>query len=102
MQWITWEDILNKIDWSGLHESNKFSIITPSLALMSFLYGIGVRLRLITAKMKKKKVLPGFVVSIGNLTTGGTGKTPAVKMLAERALKEDFKVQSFSFHASSP
>ena len=64
---------MSKIDWSGLHETNRFTIITLPLAVMSFLYGIGVRLRLATAKMKKKRPLPGFVVSVGNLTTGGTG-----------------------------
>lgn len=83
---------MSKIDWSGLHDSNRFTIITPLLALMSFLYGMGVRLRLVTAKMKKMRLLPGFVISIGNLTTGGTGKTPAVKMLAEWALEEGHRV----------
>jgi len=35
--------------------------------------------------------LPGFVLSIGNLTVGGTGKTPAAAMIAEWALKEGYR-----------
>jgi tetraacyldisaccharide 4'-kinase len=87
---------LSKIDWSDLHETNGFTIITLPLAVMSFLYGIGVRLRHATAKMKKKRPLPGFVISVGNLTTGGTGKTPAVKMLAKWVLEEGFRVAILS------
>jgi tetraacyldisaccharide 4'-kinase len=34
--------------------------------------------------MKKAHRLPRPVVSVGNLTTGGTGKTPVVRWLAER------------------
>ncbi len=48
---------------------------------MSFLYGIGVKARMIFLKKHARK-LPGFVVSIGNITAGGTGKTPAVMMIA--------------------
>jgi len=32
--------------------------------------------------------LPGTVISIGNLTTGGTGKTPLVLWIAERLVRE--------------
>ena len=33
--------------------------------------------------------LPGVVISVGNLTVGGTGKTPMVLWIAERLLVED-------------
>ncbi len=40
--------------------------------------------------MKKQKRLPFKVVSIGNITVGGTGKTPAVIALAEEARKRGY------------
>lgn len=73
-----------RTDWSFIHKNSGFSFYTPFLAIMSFLYGIGVRARLLSLKNRGKR-LPGFVMSIGNLTAGGTGKTPAVLMLAEWA-----------------
>ena len=51
-----------------------------------------MRLRRYDAGFLKVRRLPGFVVSLGNLTTGGTGKTPAVAMLAEWAVQEGWKV----------
>jgi tetraacyldisaccharide 4'-kinase len=46
--------------------------------------------------MKKKKELPGFVLSIGNVTVGGTGKTPATLMMAEWAIERGYKVAVLS------
>ncbi|MBF0558106.1 MAG: tetraacyldisaccharide 4'-kinase [Nitrospirae bacterium] len=37
-----------------------------------------------------RKRLPGPVISIGNVTVGGTGKTPAVIAIAEESLKRGF------------
>ncbi|RLC02574.1 MAG: tetraacyldisaccharide 4'-kinase, partial [Deltaproteobacteria bacterium] len=54
------------------------------LSVIAGLYGIGVRLRK-TAYAKgwlKKSRLDCLVVSVGNLTLGGTGKTPATIYLA--------------------
>lgn len=69
---------------------------TFMLAPLSLLYMFGIRLWAIVLKSKKKRVLPGFTVSVGNLTTGGTGKTPAVCMLAEWARDEGYKVAILS------
>jgi len=44
----------------------------------------------------KGKCLPGFVLSIGNLTAGGTGKTPAVVMLARWAVSQGLRVAVLS------
>jgi tetraacyldisaccharide 4'-kinase len=44
----------------------------------------GLRNRLFDAGMRKPAKLPRPVVSVGNITTGGTGKTPVVRWLAER------------------
>ncbi|HBF42794.1 MAG TPA: tetraacyldisaccharide 4'-kinase [Desulfobacteraceae bacterium] len=85
-------------DWAKIHQKGSVGLWTPLLALFSFLYGIGVRLRLKAYRRNflKKKFLPGFVVSIGNLTTGGTGKTPAVAMLAKWAKREGHRVAVLS------
>jgi tetraacyldisaccharide 4'-kinase len=42
-------------------------------------------------EVKKIKTLPAKVISIGNLTLGGTGKTPAVIAIAQEAKKRGFK-----------
>jgi len=73
-------------------------ILTPLVAFFSLLYGTGVRLRLYAYKLGlfKRRSLPGFVLSVGNLTVGGTGKTPAVIMLARSALKKGYRVAVLS------
>jgi len=57
---------------------------------LSLLYGGIVRLRvwLYAKGLLKQKRLRAPVVSVGNLTVGGTGKTPMVIWLAERFLAE--------------
>jgi tetraacyldisaccharide 4'-kinase len=84
------------IDWSRIHESKRFSLATLPLALCSSIYGLGVRFRLMASRERKRNTLPGVVVSIGNLTAGGTGKTPAACMLAEWALNEGYRVAILS------
>lgn len=44
---------------------------------------------------KKSMVFDRFVISVGNLTVGGTGKTPFVELLI-RALKSDYKLAVLS------
>ncbi|MFZ3201171.1 MAG: tetraacyldisaccharide 4'-kinase [Candidatus Acidiferrales bacterium] len=56
-------------------------------------YGAAVRLR---AEAYRKGIfreqrLDGVVISVGNLTTGGTGKTPMVLWIAERLMAEGEK-----------
>jgi tetraacyldisaccharide 4'-kinase len=55
------------------------------LTLLSMLYGIGVRLRtfLYDQGVFQTRKLPCAVISIGNLTVGGTGKTPMTIYLAQ-------------------
>ncbi len=55
------------------------------LASLSFLYGIGVSLRVSRYKRDASLVrnLDAPVISIGNLTVGGSGKTPLTKFLTE-------------------
>jgi len=64
--------------------------ISPLLRMLlwplSVLYGGVVRARawLYTHHWLKQKRLKGTVISVGNLTVGGTGKTPMVIWLAEK------------------
>ena len=68
------------------------------MAFFSFLYGIGIRFRLWAYRtgLFKGRSLPGFVLSIGNITCGGTGKTPATIMLAKWASDEGYRVAVLS------
>ena len=65
---------------------------------LSLVYGAYVRLRAwVYAKgWLKQKRLRGTVISVGNLTVGGTGKTPMVLWLAERFLAEGKRVAILS------
>lgn len=86
---------MGRIDWSGIHKKRGFSFHTLPLALMSFFYGAVVKARMSFLKNRGKE-LPGFVVSIGNITTGGTGKTPAVLMLSGWAKENGYNVAVLS------
>jgi tetraacyldisaccharide 4'-kinase len=79
------------MDWSRIHERKGFTPLTAFLAPLSSVYGIAVRLRVKLYPEAKRKSLPGFVVSIGNLTVGGTGKTPAAIMIAEWAEDQGYQ-----------
>ena len=77
------------------------NVSTLSRALLwplSLLYGFGVRLRvwLYAHGWLKQKRLNSPVISVGNLTVGGTGKTPMVIWLAEQLLAEGKRVAILS------
>jgi len=65
---------------------------------ISLLYGAVVRARvwLYANGWLKQKRLKGTVISVGNLTVGGTGKTPMVIWLAEKFLAEGKRVAILS------
>ncbi len=65
---------------------------------LSLLYGVGVRARvmLYARGWRKQRRLKGTVISVGNLTVGGTGKTPMVIWLAEKFLAEGKRVAILS------
>ncbi len=65
---------------------------------LSLLYGIGVRARvwLYANGWFKQKHLNATVISVGNLTVGGTGKTPMVIWLAEKFLADGKRVAILS------
>lgn len=63
----------------------------------SVLYDLGTRVRnyLYTAGLKRSQSFRVPVIAVGNLSVGGTGKTPMVEYLI-RLLKTDFKVATLS------
>lgn len=69
------------------------SYLLAPLYPLSLLYGLSMRLRarLYRSGIKKIKRLPCKVISVGNLSVGGTGKTPLViyiaRLLRDRGLK---------------
>lgn len=64
-------------------------IVLFPLYLLSFPYGWGLRLRILLYSLGLLNIrrLPCPVISVGNITVGGTGKTPLVMALA-RGLKD--------------
>lgn len=62
------------------------TLVQSLLWPLSILYSTGARLRAWSyrAGILRQQHLNGVVVSVGNLTVGGTGKTPFVVWLAER------------------
>jgi len=69
----------------------------PILFPLSFIYGLVVFIRnlLFDAGILKSTRFQLPVLSVGNITAGGTGKTPHVEYLADR-LKKDFKIAVLS------
>ncbi len=72
--------------------------VRPLLWPLSMLYGQVARLRawLYAHGFLKQQQLNRPVISVGNLTVGGTGKTPMVLWLAERLLAEGKRVAILS------
>jgi tetraacyldisaccharide 4'-kinase len=66
------------------------SIVRTLLQPLGLLYGAGMRLRtaMYAGGLLRSQKLPGTVISVGNLTVGGTGKTPMVLWIAERLAAE--------------
>ncbi len=71
--------------------------IRRSMQPLSWLYGIGVNFRnyLFDKNILKKRVFPIPIVCVGNLTVGGTGKTPHIEHLV-RLLSPHYRVAVLS------
>ena len=67
--------------------------IRSGLTPLSWIYGFGVELRnlLFDNGILKQKEYPAPIICVGNLTVGGTGKTPHIEYLIQ-LLSEEFKV----------
>ena len=74
-----------------------FIKINESLTPLSWLYGLGVRFRNLCFEvgMLKSRAFDVPVIAVGNITVGGTGKTPHVEYLV-RLLKDKFRVAVLS------
>jgi tetraacyldisaccharide 4'-kinase len=69
-------------------------LLTGLLSPFASLYGLGNRLHKWTyaSGLQKSLRLPVPVISVGNLSCGGTGKTPIVIELAQRLIEQGLKV----------
>ena len=74
-----------------------FIKVNKKLLPLSWLYGAGVRFRNLLFEMNilKSKSYAVPVISVGNITVGGTGKTPHVEYLIQ-LLKDKFNVAMLS------
>lgn len=72
---------ITKIHYQRNPEGKLFQI----LKFCSYFYGFGSRLKnfLYDKKIIKPKKVNAFVISVGNMTTGGVGKTPLVAEIAK-------------------
>jgi tetraacyldisaccharide 4'-kinase len=77
----TWQQRFLKI---GKGHTEAPVALDYSLTVLSWLYFLALKAKqLICAKFFKKKHLSATVISVGNITVGGTGKTPFVMMLSK-------------------
>ena len=74
-----------------------FIKLNKKLLPLSWLYGLGVKFRNMLFEMNilKSKSYSVPVISVGNITVGGTGKTPHVEYLIQ-LLKDQFRVAMLS------
>ncbi|MEW5910358.1 MAG: tetraacyldisaccharide 4'-kinase [Thermodesulfobacteriota bacterium] len=68
--------------------------LASGLWMISVLYGNAVRFRILLSRLsnRDRKKLSCAVISVGNLTMGGTGKTPMTAYLAESIRKMGLRV----------
>lgn len=87
-----------KIYFTKLHYNKSKApldwLIVPPLKLASLLYGIGAGFKnfLYDNAIKKPTKVDAYVISVGNLTTGGVGKTPIVNAISEFLINRKNKV----------
>ena len=69
-------------------------VFLPLLWLASLAYGVGLEVRkfLYHVSIFKSRSVPAKVISIGNISMGGTGKTPLTMVVAQELTKQGKKV----------
>lgn len=90
---------MNKNKPPFIHHSSFITQHSALFAPLASLYGLGMslRARLYRRGTLRSHNLPAPVISVGNITTGGTGKTPLVRWLAEN-LAPQFKSRGITPH----
>jgi tetraacyldisaccharide 4'-kinase len=84
--------------WKAIVEGQASALVRwtlgPLLTTLSFPYDLAHQLRLQAYHMRwiAVKQLPCRVISVGNLTLGGTGKTPVVEVVAGLLRREGIRV----------
>lgn len=84
-----------KTEISKMHyEKDSGGALFGVLKFCSAFYGIasGIKNRLYDAKFLKPKRVDAYVISVGNFTTGGVGKTPVVSEIANYLTEKGEKV----------
>jgi tetraacyldisaccharide 4'-kinase len=78
--------------WDSAADANP--VLRVVLILLSKLYEAGMRIRavLYLKGVFTSRKLPCLVISVGNITSGGTGKTPMIMYLARYLTARDLKV----------
>ena len=93
--------------WDGGRTEDGPGAITAGLRFLSFPYGAAVALRnrLYDRQILRQERLPCPVISVGNLTVGGTGKTPTVifiaNLLKERGSRPAVLSRGYGGHAGA-
>lgn len=90
---------LERIWYPNARETPAQRWLRSPLALLSAAYGAGAafqRWRYRTGRLPTVRTRRAPVVSVGNLTVGGSGKTPCVMALTERLLSQGLRVAVLS------
>lgn len=85
---------ITKLHYTKAPEGFLFEV----LKFCAYFYGTGSRIKnfLYDKKILKQKRVPAYVISVGNMTTGGVGKTPVVAEIAKYLVERGTKVAIIS------
>lgn len=88
-----------KTEFTKIHYNKEAKgLFIKVLDFVSLFYGIASRTKnfLYDKKILQPKKINAFVISVGNVTTGGVGKTPVVAEIAKYFIKKNEKVAIIS------